>query len=237
LIASDLLRGLAGLAAPPRCGICARACDWREPVCEPCLAALRSASPARRFVPGIDAVICGTPYAGVARQLVAALKFGPRPALARLAAATMARAVDRPQEGRVVVPIPAAPRRLRSRGFDPAEAIAASLAGELELRLDHCLWRADGRRQVGRSRRERLARPPLVSCVAPPPRAILADDVFTTGATLAACARALREAGCQEVVALVFAFAVSGGRLAPRPWPTADRRVGFGGSLRFDRRE
>jgi predicted amidophosphoribosyltransferase len=237
VVATDLLRALAGLAVPPRCGICARACDWRELACERCLAALRGATPARRFVPGIDGVICGAPYEGVARQLVAALKYGPRPALARLAAATMARAVDRPLEGRVVIPIPAAPRRLRSRGFDPAEAIAASLARELELRLDPCLRRADARRQVGRSRRERLAHPPLVSCVAPPPRAILADDVFTTGATLAACARALREAGCEEVVALVFAFAVPGGRLGPTPWPIADRRVAFGESLQLDRRE
>jgi ComF family protein len=212
--ASDLLAALAGVAAPPRCAICARTCDWRDPACRRCLAALRATSRARRFVPGVDDVVCGARYEGVARQLVAALKFGPRPALARLAAATMATTVDRPQRGRVVVPVPAAPRRLRSRGFDPAEAIAASLARELELRLDPCLWRASGRRQVGRSRRERLARPPLVSCAEPPSRAILVDDVFTTGATLAACARALRAAGCEEVVALVFAFAMPSARRA-----------------------
>jgi ComF family protein len=215
--ADDSLRALAGLVAPPQCAICSQACAWREPACDRCATALRASAPARRALPELDGVICAAPYEGVPRRLVAALKFGPRPGLARLAAATMVRALDRRPDRAAIVPVPPAARRLRRRGFDPAEAIAASLACELGLPLERCLRRADGRRQVGRSRDRRLATPPRVTCERPAPaQVILADDVLTTGATLAACARALRAAGCGEVRALVFAFAVRGGPLAPR---------------------
>jgi predicted amidophosphoribosyltransferase len=41
-----------------------------------------------------------------------------------------------------------------------------------------------------------------------PPRAVLVDDVYTTGATVDSCALALAEAGTEEVVAITFARAV-----------------------------
>jgi predicted amidophosphoribosyltransferase len=61
-----------------------------------------------------------------------------------------------------------------------------------------------------RSRREtvegafRVARPRLVKGE----RVLLIDDVFTTGATASACARALREAGAEEVFVLTAARAL-----------------------------
>jgi predicted amidophosphoribosyltransferase len=44
-----------------------------------------------------------------------------------------------------------------------------------------------------------------------PRRAVLVDDVHTTGATFDACARVLRAAGSEQVVALAYARALRGG--------------------------
>ncbi len=141
-------------------------------------------------------------------SLVAALKFGARLPLAGSAGAVIAaRAPADLMEG-TIVPVPAAPARRRWRGFDAAEAIAAALSAETGLPLSPCLRRSQGRRQVGRPRSERLASPPRVRLAdRPPAAAVLLDDVVTTGATLGACARALRSGGCGRVVALTFARA------------------------------
>ena len=148
------------------------------------------------------------------RSLATALKFGRRLPLAGRAAAAIRAAVPPELLRGALVPVPPDPLRLRIRGFDPAEEIARSLARITELDLNACLERDPARRQVGRSRRARLADPPRVRAWRPPPRgAVLVDDVWTTGATLSACAEALRAAGAERVVALTLAHAT----LARRP--------------------
>jgi predicted amidophosphoribosyltransferase len=160
-------------------------------------------------------VVWAAAYEGVARELVASLKFRGRLELARLAGSVVAGAIERAglgAAGRAVVPVPAAPLRLRRRGFDPGELIGAAVASELGLEVVHCLTRRSTRRQVGRGRRARLADPPRVRPLGEVPAAALViDDVLTTGATLGACATALRAGGCTDLTAAVFARSLGAG--------------------------
>ena len=210
------VRFAAEILAPPRCSICGAAAASGVSLCPQCAERLSAGRGGRGPLGvagsgGLERVSWACAYDGVARQLVAALKFAGRIGLAEVAAAAIAGWIAVPK-GVAVVPVPASPLRRRRRGFDPAELIAKRLAAALELELLPCLARRNARRQVGRGRAERLATPPSVRVVATPPeQALLIDDVLTTGATLAACADALRGAGSREVEAAVFARALGPG--------------------------
>lgn len=195
--------------APPRCLSC-RAPLVRAAagpgLCGPCAAAVERSSPVAFRADAIDGGIAPLPYEGTGRRLVAALKFGRLAVVAELGATLIA---DRAPAGwleATIVPVPAAPLRARRRGLDPAWELASALVGQTGAAAAPALRRRDRRHQRGRSRAERLARPPVVDAVADAPRrALLIDDVVTTGATIDACARALRLAGSVEVRALALA--------------------------------
>jgi predicted amidophosphoribosyltransferase len=199
---------LLSLVAPPLCGICGDDCGSAEPICTACAQAI-AASPAQPFtIPGADRAWAATTYDGAPRRLVAALKFAQRLPLAEVAACAIAARAGPGGLAGTLVPVPADPWRRRIRGFDPATELAGALSRRLDLPLSRCLSRRHAPRQVGKARAQRLAARPKLRVEQPPPSAaILLDDVVTTGATLAACARALRSAGCTNLLAVAFARA------------------------------
>jgi len=201
------LRAAASAIVPELCAACGRPCRPEAVVCTRCARRLARAEPLHgKGPPGLDRAWSSAPYEDVARQLVAALKFRRLLPVASLMAERIHRLAPGHLLGGAVVPVPAAPPRRRRRGFDPAGELAACLAARIGAPLEPCLRRRGRRRQVGRRRAERIGHPPPISAVERAPRSVLlVDDVLTTGATLTACARALRAAGAARVVALTFA--------------------------------
>ena len=158
---------------------------------------------------------CGL-YEGALRASVLGLKREPfvHARLAGLLASAAARAPL--QTATLAVPVPLHAERERERGFNQAALLAQTLAKRTGLRLDEwSLARVEqsARHRAGmdaRARRETVenafavTRPRVVEGE----RVLLVDDVFTTGATVSACASALLASGAAEVFVLTVALSL-----------------------------
>lgn len=202
----SLFNAVATALVPSLCAACGRACRQDAIVCTRCSRRLAEAEPLESGGSGgLDRVWSSAPHAEAARDLVAALKFRRLLPVAELMADRMLWLAPATVLSGTIVPVPTARLRSAMRGFDPAAEIAAALAQRAELPLQVCLARRGGGRQVGRRRAERIGHPPLIQTRGEIPRSVLlVDDVLTTGATLSACARALRSAGAVRIAAITF---------------------------------
>jgi ComF family protein len=164
-------------------------------------------------------------YDGALRDIIHAFKYSGRRSLARpLATLMKARGGEMLATADCVVPVPLHWRREYRRGFNQARELARHLGPpvfdalartrhtppQVELAADR--RRANVERAF-RPRRHMLKKPRSIEGL----KIVLVDDVSTTGATLEACARVLKEAGASEVCALTTARVVTRRRGTPNP--------------------
>jgi ComF family protein len=195
--------------------------------CIQCRAPFRNAFPldeqgrcalCRRGVQGFDAAYSFGFYEDELRALIHLFKYGRVETLAKPLGRFLALALPREQSFDAIVPMPLHWRKRWQRGFNQAGLLAREISRRTHTPVRNALRRvrftatqagltnAKRRQNVSgafRSRRASLDGQ----------RILLVDDVMTTGATAASCARALKLAGARQVVLLTLA--------------RVDRRMGF----------
>jgi ComF family protein len=174
-------------------------------------------------------------YGAATRSIVMRLKYGRKTGFARLMARLMLRKLREDASGNhleappLFIPVPLHRWRIWHRGFNQSAEVAGHLARATgwPLLVDglHRHKRTPPLRGLGRRDRARTVRGAFTVRESSRDqlagrRVLLVDDVFTTGATAAACSRALLLAGASSVEVVAFA------RVIDRPDP-ADNLLGM----------
>ncbi|MBB5686975.1 ComF family protein [Sphingobium boeckii] len=231
--ASVLLRVARDFALPARCPGCGVVVEGDDRFCLECWSALEFLSRdgcdlCNMPMGGVEGMTCGrclaqapshdgvraaVGYCDIARGVALKLKYSGRPAMARLIAAQLVRHFD-PAPGDLLIPVPLHRWRIWSRGYNQSVLIARALAGRAggDLAIDALIRtkRTPLLRGLGAVERAKMMRGAFA--VRKDARASLAgrhiwlvDDVYTSGATANACAKALKRAGATRVTILCWA--------------------------------
>jgi ComF family protein len=222
------------LVFPPACAGCGRlghvicpACAQRvEPtpstICQQCgrvqpVAVAQCAQCAGERGRPLQRVRAAGLHVAPLREFIHKLKYEQRPDLAaplsRYLVATLAGPDwnDLRTLFHAALPVPLHPDRIKERGYNQSELLAAGLCERtgLPLRVDLMQRTRSTRSQVGLNvveRRDNVAGAFVASPACAGRNLLLIDDVYTTGATLTACAQAARAAGALLVCGLTLAI-------------------------------
>jgi competence protein ComFC len=183
------------MVGSPVCRRCGLPTAFTTYVCEEC----------KNVDFGFESAMAPLKYEGVGKKIVHALKYrGYKRVVERLAVPLMLQVLG---DGRfdAVVPVPLHRSRLRKRGFNQAELLARGVAERMKATVSDTLQVVRSTRdQVELSAAQRRANVAGAYAATEPLRGklLLVDDVFTTGATMSACAATLLRAGAEEVHAV-----------------------------------
>ncbi|MBB3228001.1 ComF family protein [Luteibacter sp. Sphag1AF] len=223
-------RWLSRLVLPTRCVLCGAHGTGISDLCEPCAAALvrnevccaRCALPlpvatrlcgrCQKRPPPWDSAWVPFTYAWPLNVLEGRFKFHGSLACGRVLSERWREMPAPAPLPDLMLPVPLHVSRLRERGYNQALELARPLARELRVPLRHDLLvrhrSTHAQTELDASTRRRNVRGAFrLRKSVTASHAVLVDDVMTTGATLAECARVLRQAGVARVDVWVLARA------------------------------
>lgn len=203
--------------APPFCTGCKTEGSW---LCHECFQKLEPfwlpiEIPCPAAPDGVLKVWCACQYQSALKKMVKLLKYSGVKELGSVMADLIALFCPLPEQVQQIMPVPLHPRRQWNRGFNQAEQIALPLATFLGIEYhNNRLTRAKHSANFASitHKDDRAAAAHGMFVVAPEAHSailgqtiLLVDDVCTSGATLAACATALYQAGAAQCYATAVA--------------------------------
>lgn len=208
-------RHVVGLILPPSCPLCEAPLPAVEPVnlCHGCYAKLpwwdKTGVLPPELPKAVDDFTAPCLYGGVLRDAILQLKFQDGTVLAGILAKLLVPCV--PVGADMLVPVPMHGRALRGRLYNQAALLAQALAGKVGIVADvTALVRvkpSDGQARRTRAQRLTLASTDFVAAARVAGKhVVLVDDIYTTGATVRACALALKKAGAARVSVVTLAY-------------------------------
>jgi ComF family protein len=208
LFLQSLVDKVLGLLFPDSCAGCGSA---GELLCGACRARLRPYPHDDPTPPLLDGVRVAFIFEEPLQSAIHVLKYDRVRRMAVPLGDMLAEHLRRhplPADALVAVPLHA--HRLQERGFNQSELLAQQVQVRTGLpllgsELTRCRDTAQ-QAKLSQAERQENMRDAFVwrGRTPPPPRVLLLDDVLTTGATLGACAEALRAAGTREVRGLAL---------------------------------
>ena len=213
------------------CLACWQSLSWLgEPCCARCGLPFEYGSPSEEREcgacladpPRFERLRSAVAYGETARKVALKLKYGGRPSVAETLARFIARHLSPCDAARasasILVPVPLHRWRIWKRGYNQAALIATALSARsgipAELDVLRRIKPTPALRGLNRRERALAVRGAFAVDEAGRERvkgkvAILVDDVFTSGATADACARALRRAGAERVEMVCWARVIA----------------------------
>lgn len=146
---------------------------------------------------------------GTLKKLVEEYKYQSVRAMGEVLVELYDEILPKELEDITIVPLPTIGRHVRERGFDHTLTLAKGVAKRRGWRFEQILGRAADTVQVGAKAADRETQAEkayeVVGEVEAKKKYLLLDDVWTTGATMLSAEKVLREAGAEEVYAVVLA--------------------------------